>query len=205
MHLGWFVAMGWRSLCGAIVALGLLFGAGSLAYRNTGTLMAAQWWVAHTHDVLDTIEAAVATMKDNEVVVRSYLVTGETELARRRELNRPTLTRHLEHLHELVADDPDQRANVDAFDAAIRAKLAYSDEMIRRHHAGDLAAPELHDRLAEGLRRLDEITGLAARIQRGERRVLAVREEAAPEGLRRTLAAVVARSASAGASRTRSA
>lgn len=183
--------MGWRSLCGAIVALGLLFGAGSLAYRNTGMLMAAQWWVAHTHDVLDTIDTVVATMRDNEVVVRGYLVTGETELARRRQLNRPTLTRHLDHLRELVADNPEQGANVDAFDAAIRAKLAYSDEMIRRHRAGDLAAPELHDRLAEGLRRMDEIAGHAARIQRGERRVLSVREEAAHEGLRRTLAAVV--------------
>ena len=183
--------MGWRSLCGAIVALGLLFGAGGLAYRSTGALMAAQWWVAHTHDVLDTIDAIVATMKDNEVVVRGYLVTGDTELARRRDLNHPTLARHLDHLRDLVADNPDQSAHVIAFDAAIRAKLAYSDEMIRRHRAGDLAAPELHDRLDEGLRRMDEISGLAARIQRGERRVLTVREEAADEGLRRTLAAVV--------------
>lgn len=182
--------MGWRSLCGAIVALGLLLGAGGLAYRNTAALMAAQWWVAHTHDVLDTIDAVVATVKDNEVVVRGYLVTGDGELARRRELNHPALARHLDHLRELVADSPDQSANVAAFDAAIRAKLAYSDEMIRRHRDGDLAAPELHDRLAEGLRRMDEITGHAARIVRAERRVLAVREEAAHEGLRRTLAGV---------------
>src|SRR5688572_30637391 len=162
MHLAATVAMGWRSLCGAAVALGLLLGAGGLAYRSTQTLMTAHWWVAHTHDVLDTLEAAVAIVKENEIVVRGFLVTGETELARRRELNYPVLKRHLDHLGDLLADDPEQRENVAAIDAAIRAKLAYSDEMVHRHRNGGLGAAELHDRLAEGLRRMDEIAGHAA-------------------------------------------
>ncbi len=183
--------MGWRSLCGAIVALALLLGAGGLAYRNTAVLTTAQWWVAHTHDVLDTVDAAVGIVKDNEVVIRGFLVAGDDELVRRRDLNRPALVRDLEHLRDLVSDHPEQRDNVAAFDAAIRAKLAYSDDMIRRHHEGGLPPAELHDRLAEGLRRMDEITGHAARIQRLEHRLLAVREETAHESLRRTLAAVV--------------
>jgi PAS domain S-box-containing protein len=185
------VAMGKRSLCGAIVALGLLLGAGGLAYRSTTALTTTQWWVAHTHDVLDTIDAVVGVTKDNAVVLRGFLVTGETELIRRRELNHPALSRHLDHLRDLVADHPEQRDNVAAFDGAIRAKLAYTDDMIRRHRDGRLGAAELHDRLAEGLRRMDEIGGHAARIQHVEHRLLALREAAVHESLRRTLAAVV--------------
>lgn len=151
--------MGRRSLFGAIVALGLVLGAGTLAYQSTHVLVAAQWWVAHTHDVLDSVDAAVARLKDNDIVVRGLLVTGEDSPTRRHELDHPSVTRHLDRLRDLTADNPEQRDNVQAFDATIRAKLAYTDDLVRRHRARPLGAAELHGRLTEGLRRMDEIVG----------------------------------------------
>ncbi len=182
---------GRRWLGGAFVALALLLGAGGLAYRNTGDLIAVQRWIAHTHDVLDTVDATVSAMKDSEIAVRGYLVSGEDELARRRELARPTVVGQLDHLRALVDDNPEQQHNVDALDAAIRAKLAYSDDVIRHRRERDLGPAELGSRLAESLRRMDEIQGHAAVVQRTEQELLTAREAAARASTERTLTALV--------------
>jgi PAS domain S-box-containing protein len=185
------MASGRRWLGGSVLAFALLFGAGALAYRNTGELITTQRWIAHTHEVLDTVDAAISTMKDAELAVRGYLVTADDELAVRRDFLRPELVDRLDHLRSLVADNPEQQRNVDALDAAVRAKLAYSDDVIRRRQERDLGVAELTARLSEGLRRMDEIGGLASLVQRTEEELLARRETAAQASTERTLAALV--------------
>ena len=90
---------GGRRLAGAGAALGLLLGVGMLAYRNTGELVTMQRWIARTHEVLDSVDGAVSIMKDAEIAVRGYLVSGDDELARRHQLMRPALIEQLERLH----------------------------------------------------------------------------------------------------------
>jgi PAS domain S-box-containing protein len=182
---------GWRWLGGAVLAFAVLLGAGALAYRNTGELVATQRWIAHTHDVLDTVDAAVSIMKDAEIAVRGYLVTADDDLAHRRDVLRPELVERLDHLRLLVADNPEQQRNVDALDAAVRAKLAYSDDVVRHRQERDLGVAELDGRLSEDLRRIDEISGLASLVQRTEQKLLAGREAAAQASTERTLAALV--------------
>jgi hypothetical protein len=53
---------------------------------------------------------------------------------------------------------------------------AYADDVIDQRRTRDPAPAELQARLAEDLRRLDEIRGLAARVQNAERRRLTARE-----------------------------
>jgi PAS domain S-box-containing protein len=172
------------------VAFGTLLAVGWIAYRHTLDLIGTQHWIAHTHEVLDALDAAVSTTKDAEIAVRGYLVTADEQLARRRALARPELMRQLAHLRALVADNPAQVRNVEALDAAIRAKLAYSDDVVTHRSSRDLGAAELDHRLAEGLRRIDEIEGLAARVAVTERDILATREADAAAGNRRTLLTV---------------
>jgi len=182
------VETGRRSLLGAVVAFGTLLGLGWLAYRNADDLIGTQRWIAHTHQVLDTVDATVSMMKDAEIAVRGHLVTGDEDLVRRRAVNRPALEEYLDRLRGLVRDNPEQQRNVDALDLAIRAKLAYSDDVIDHRRSRDIGAAELTDRLAEGLRRIDEIEGLAARVDHHERELLAVREAAALTSTTRTYA-----------------
>jgi PAS domain S-box-containing protein len=184
------VGTGRRSLLGAAVAFGTLLVVGWLAYQNTLDLIGTQRWIAHTHEVLDTLDETVSIMKDAEIAVRGYLVTADDQLARRRALARPALVNRLGHLRALVADNPEQEGNVEALDLAIRAKLAYSDDVVAQRRARDVGAAELSDRLGEGLRRIDEIEGLAARVAVTERELLAVRETEAAAGNRWTLVTV---------------
>jgi PAS domain S-box-containing protein len=184
------VGTGRRSLLGAVVAFGTLLAVGWIAYRNTLDLIDTQRWIAHTHEVLDALDATVSTTKDAEIAVRGYLVTADDHLERRRAVARPTLMRQLARLRALVADNPTQSRNVEALDGAIRAKLAYSDDVVAHRSTRDLGAAELDDRLAEGLRRIDEIEGLAARVAVTERDILATRETDADAGNRRTLVTV---------------
>ncbi len=173
------------------MGLALLLAVGRLGYHNTLELVEARRWIAHTHDVLDTVESAVAAVKDNEIAVRGFLVTSDEELARRRELARPLLTEQLDRLRTLTADNASQRANVDAFEVAVIAKLAYADDLLERRRTQEFGASELGSRLAESLRRTDEIKGLAAQIQHEERGLLAIREDAAGAKTSRALTTLV--------------
>ena len=184
------VGTGRRSLLGAVVAFGTLLAVGWLAYRNTIDLIGARRWIAHTHEVLDTLDATVSIMKDSEIAVRGYLVTADDQLARRRAVTRPALVRNLAQLRALVADNRDQQRNVEDLDLAIRAKLAYSDDVVANRASRDLGQAELSARLAESLRRIDEIENLAARIAVIERDLLEEREADAVASTRRTVIAV---------------
>jgi PAS domain S-box-containing protein len=168
----------------------MLLGVGALAYRNILDLVATQRWVAQTHEVLDTVDATVDVLKDAEIVVRGYLVTGDDELARRRELARPALVSGLDRLRVLLADNPKQSQNLETLDAAGRAKLAYSDDVVDQRRARDLGPGELEGRLSESTRRNDEIQNLAAHVNQEERQLLTTREETLATGTQRTLAAV---------------
>src|SRR5262245_12309562 len=102
------VTSGGRRLVGALAAFALLLGAGALAYRSIVELVTLQRWIAHTHDILDTVDATVSSLKDAEIAVRGFLVTADADLARRRETTRPALMEQLRHLGDLVADNPEQ-------------------------------------------------------------------------------------------------
>jgi PAS domain S-box-containing protein len=181
------VTSGRRSLAGAAVALGLVLAVAWLSYRNTLELIATQRGIAHTHEVLETVEAAVGIMKDAEIAVHGYLVTGDEELARRPVLARPELIATLGRLADLLADNPEQQQRLAGFDAAIRAKIAYADDVMHGRRTRGLDADELSSRLDEGLRRIDEIRGLAAGLEQEERRLLDLRETAAHATTHRSL------------------
>ena len=179
-----------RLLAGAVTALGLVAAVGVVAYRNTLHLIATEHWTAHAHEVLATVDAAVDEVKDAEIALRGYLITADDELARRRAVVHPAVSRTLARLAALVGDDPEQQPNVAAVDAAIRATLAYGDDLLRRRGTRPIGPAELDARLDESLRRMDEIRGLAAQVEHVARRSLDARERAAHAGTRQALAAL---------------
>ena len=179
-----------RLLAGAVTALGIVAVVGVVAYRNTLHLIATEQWIAHAHEVLETVDGAVGQVKDAEIALRGYLITADDELARRREVVHPALARTLAQLRALVADDPEQQRNVDAVDAAVRATLAYGDDLLRHRGTRTIGPAELDARLDESLRRMDEIRGLAAQVEHVERRLLDARERTAYAGTRHALTAL---------------
>lgn len=181
-----------RLLGGALLALALLVGASGLAYRAAHDLIATRRTMAHTRDVLDTVTALVDLVKDGEIAIRDYVVTADDRLVRRRDVLRPEIAHRLRHLRRLVADDPDQTRSVDAFDAGIRAQLAYSDDVAHQRATRDLGPDEIAGRLAEGRRRTDELVGRAALVGTTERERAAAREVGSRARTERALTGLLA-------------
>jgi signal transduction histidine kinase len=177
-------------VAGAVAALAIAGAVGAATDRNTRQLIATEHAIAHADEVLEAVGAAVGLVKDAEIAVRGYLITADDDLAQRGELARPALMHTLAHLRALVADNPEQQEKVVALDTAVRAKLAYSDDVLRRRRDGEIGIAELDGRLAESMRRTDEIGGLAAQVEHVERRLLAERQQTAHPGTDHALAAL---------------
>src|SRR5579884_685851 len=55
----------------------LLLGNAWISYRNTRQLDEDAAWVAHTHEVLDSLRGLLSTVKDAETGQRGFLLTGD--------------------------------------------------------------------------------------------------------------------------------
>ena len=66
----------WGRWASALVVALLAVNAG-LAYRNTRQLLQDAGRVAHTHEVLEQINAIMSALKDQEASVRGYMLTGD--------------------------------------------------------------------------------------------------------------------------------
>ena len=102
-----------------IIAAGLgavLFtlGAGFVLYSNTRTLTGAAERVQHTQDVLSSLQRASILAERVEYRARLFAFNGdEADLNRARSAANALVT-SASHLHSLVADNPNQVANIDA-------------------------------------------------------------------------------------------
>jgi PAS domain S-box-containing protein len=63
-------------LLGAAALIAVLVVAAALAYYNTQQLGEDAAWVAHSHEVLDTLSQVQADLRQAEAVQRTYLITG---------------------------------------------------------------------------------------------------------------------------------
>src|SRR5262249_48590034 len=65
-----------RWLLGAGAVIAVLIMAVALTFYNTRQLNEDAIWVAHTHEVMDTLEKANGHLYEAEAVQRTYLITG---------------------------------------------------------------------------------------------------------------------------------
>ncbi len=68
----------WLSIGLGLISALLLVNAG-IAYRNTRQLHNEGFWVAHTHEVLASLDDVLSTVKDAETGQRGFLITGKED------------------------------------------------------------------------------------------------------------------------------
>jgi CHASE3 domain sensor protein len=72
-----------RASIGKKLALGFMLASiaplviGFVAYHHTKTVVANDFWVDHTHQVLQQLETLISALKDVETGQRGYLITGD--------------------------------------------------------------------------------------------------------------------------------
>ena len=141
-------------------------------------------WVHHTEQVRVSLAQAFSLVQDAELGRRDYLLTGEAAYARRIDDARISFDLKINALHELTADNPDQRA----------ALVELRDLAIPRFETNNEdGAPRRADELVERVTSLDPIRVIAQRMENREENLLQQRQaEAAGTGGMLTLAALAA-------------
>jgi signal transduction histidine kinase len=150
-----------------------------ISYRATLRLIENERWVAHTHEVLNELEATISALKDAETGQRGYLVTGDESYLAPYHASSPQIRQHLDRLRALTADNARQQrriAELEPLIAARQARLRIGIDALRT------AGPDAARRsvmTGEGRRLMDRVRGIAAEMTAEETALLSRRSRVA--------------------------
>jgi signal transduction histidine kinase len=174
------IIVGLALVTAAVVAVGLL------VVRSTD----ADYWLAHTIKVQQAGEGLLSEIQVAEGAKRGYLLTGDTDYLNEFNQSSGAIPGLFEKLNNLVADNTDQGARLEALEPLIEAKLDEMDQTLELDQQGERteALATIRSARAEGLSK--SIRDELFEFLNAERELLNLRQEKASE-LRRWLAVLI--------------
>jgi len=104
-------------LVAALGSAALTLGEGSLLYRNTRRVVAANQWVAHTQEVLTSIQSATLYVERVESAMSIYDINADDDQLDAARVNAVRLNSSVAHLRALTHDNSMQSKNLADLDA----------------------------------------------------------------------------------------
>ena len=98
-----------------------------LAARALNTLLAAQFWEAHTLEVISQTETLVAQVRTAESAARGYILTGMEGFAKRYAIATNEIHQSTVNLQRLTGDNTSQQVRISMLNTRIDAKLSALD------------------------------------------------------------------------------
>lgn len=163
----------WLAGAGGLVAL-LVMAAG-LTFHSTRRLNGDASWVAHTHEVIDTLDEIIVHMREAEAAQRSSIITGDESRLPDVTAGIDAAKQSVETLRVLTDGNPDQQARIPDVQAAIAdlAGLWSYTAKLRNEQGFDAArrviASEKSDQAMRHLQRLLRRMGESERTLLDER------------------------------------
>jgi len=118
-------------LIGFVLALCVVLAIVLVSFRSTARSTQAVRAVAHTHQVISTLQEVMVQVEAAETSQRGYVITGAPEFAVESAAVRPRISANLLELQRLLADNPAQFQRVELLRLAIAAKLHHVDQVLR--------------------------------------------------------------------------
>src|ERR1700719_310545 len=101
--------IGKRIGLGFAAPLAILLAVSALACWTTYRLIDTAWWVTHTHQVLENLEALMSTLKDAETGQRGYLLTDKESYLEPYQKARESWKKPFDALSTLTKDNKAQQ------------------------------------------------------------------------------------------------
>ena len=101
----------------------VLLTSGARAYRNTRRMAEDAAWVAHTHQVLETLQGTLEAAVEAETSQRGYLLTRDLGYLQPYQAAAARVEDSLQRLKQLVADIPGQEGRIPDIQVQAAAKL----------------------------------------------------------------------------------
>ncbi len=108
---------------GIVLILGLLLANAGVSYWTTIRLVEDDRLVAHTRQVLETLDAVRAAITEAETGQRGYLITDQSNYLRTYETARADVRLQLAKVRDLTADNPEEQARVARLGSLIADRL----------------------------------------------------------------------------------
>jgi PAS domain S-box-containing protein len=161
----------------SMVALGVI---GWLAYRTTNRLVATDRLVAHTHEVIATLESGLAILTDAEAKQRAYLLTGDEQFLKDSQNAQTQINGWIETVRKLTADNPEQQQRLAGLESVISQRLAVLNNRIKlRQEEGLPAVSSDVATLRQGRDLMDQVWQGIAEMRDTENRLLLQRQQMA--------------------------
>ncbi len=121
-------------------------------------------WVAHTTQVLTTVQEMLLAVTRAESTQRGYLLSGDTSYLDRCSKAKADAIGELAKLQSLTADNKLQQQNVVLLQDIVRHRFRLLDAVVQRKRTEALSASRVADFLREGTSSMQEIWSIARRL-----------------------------------------
>jgi len=178
------------------LALAILVAIGAASYQSTTKLTETAEWVAHTHQVLEKLEAVLSGMKDAETGQRGYIITGEERYLEPFRAAQETINQKVKTLRDLTRDNANQQRRLDILEPLIFGKEGKFAELLetidaRKDKANGFAAALQLVRTDKGKKVMDEIRKIIDEMTSEENTLLKMRAEEAQTSARNVTLTIV--------------
>ncbi|MFZ0663880.1 MAG: CHASE3 domain-containing protein [Acidobacteriaceae bacterium] len=146
-----------------------------LAFHSVQVLDDSQYWVAHTWQVINTLERVISSMKDVESGDRGYLLTGDLAYLEPYTIASREIPREFHELLTLTSDNPRRQTEIAAMHALVDSRLSVLQSSINRFRAGDTDRAGLLIESGTGKAEMDRLRAMTISMQNEERKLLAQR------------------------------
>ena len=157
---------------GFVLALCVIAAIVLVSMRSSASSIAASRAVAHTLEVLTTLQEILAQVEHAETSQRAYVITGNERYADDAIETQPRVADTMARIAQLTSGNSAQSARVRLLGMAVDAKLQYLRHVIEtRRRSGFEAARALATR-GEGTKRMDRVHAIVRSMQAHERELL---------------------------------
>jgi len=165
---------------GFIVGIVLTVFLGYSGWRSARRAAQDDYWVSHTHEVMESIQRTSRHVIVAETSARAFALSGQEPLLVNYDSTRQKIFQDEAELRSLTADNLSQQRRLDALDPQVRAALDFAESIIVKRRQSH-AYPGGNDAL-ETERRIDVVTTTTRDMYAEETRLLSERTRRAAAG-----------------------
>jgi PAS domain S-box-containing protein len=165
---------------GFIVGIVLTVFLGYSGWRSARRAAQDDYWVSHTHEVMESIQRTSRHVIVAETSARAFALSGQEPLLVNYDSTRQKIFQDEAELRSLTPDNLSQQRRLDALDPQVRAALDFAESIIVKRRQSH-AYPGGNDAL-ETERRIDVVTTTTRDMYAEETRLLSERTQRAAAG-----------------------
>ena len=167
-------------------ALGTLACVGIFSYRRIIREEDDQRWVAHTHIVLQNLDAMLSDLNEEETNQRAFIITGVDSYLAPYESARERLQLESDEVRRLTVDNPRQQRSINQLRPLVETRLTQLQEGIAVRQKQGMPAALSTVREGRGKQTMDQIRAVITEMKEEEQRLLRQRLDTATVSSHRT-------------------